>query len=81
MTDAKTMISGTTYEKLQVLQKYKDNRANAAMLVDDMNHQLKIVTLKTPSSQIVATIDRNLDARERIIAGGNIRLQLAKTVL
>lgn len=81
MTDAKTMISGTPYEKLHVSQKYKDNRASAAMLVDDMNHQLKVVALKTPSAQIVATIDRNLDARERIVAGGNIRLQLAKTVL
>lgn len=81
MTDAKTMISGTAYDKLVVAHKYKDSRAGAVTLIDDINHQLQVVTQKNPDRKLIMTIDDYLKARERILMGGNIRLQLARSVV
>ncbi len=81
MTDAKTMISGSTYDKLVIAHKYKDSRAGAVTLIDDINHQLQVVTQKNPDRKLIMTIDDYLKARERILMGGNIRLQLARSVV
>lgn len=81
MSDAKTMISGTAYDKLVVIHRYRDSRSGAIMLLDDMNLQLKVVNLKAPKIQFIESIARNLDARARIAAGGNIRLQLSRYML
>lgn len=81
MSDAKTMITGTTYDKLAVIHRYRDSRANSLMLIDDINYQLHTVLRGRPDQRIVRTIERHLEARARIAAGGNIRLQLASDVV
>jgi DNA polymerase-3 subunit delta' len=81
MSDAKTMLGSDTYEKMTIIHRYRDNRANTLTLLDDMNHQLKTVLRSNPDKQLVAGIDRNLEVRERIAAGGNIRLHLATAVI
>lgn len=81
MSDAKMMIGGSRYEKLQLAHKYRDNRANALMLLDDVNHQLHILIQARPDRALVRAIARHLETREKILAGGNIRLQLAADVL
>lgn len=81
MADAKTMLGNDTYAKLQIIHRYKDNRADALTLIDDMNYQLKTIIRSQPDPQLAARIDKHLTTRQRIVAGGNIRLQLAADVL
>ena len=81
MADAKTVLTGNTYDKLLIAHKYKDNRANAVTLVDDMDHQLRVVIQKQPDQKLVADIARHLTTRDKVLAGGNIRLQLAADML
>lgn len=81
MQDAKTLISGSEDEKLFVLNRYRDNRADSLTLIDDINHQLHVVLRRQPDHKLVAMINNYLDARERIAAGGNIRLQMTASVL
>ena len=81
MSDAKTLLSGKPDEKLAVIQRYKDSRGDVLTLIDDMNHQLRTVIHKQPDARIAADIEKHLDTRNRILAGGNIRLQLSADVL
>lgn len=81
MSDAKVLLSGTLYEKIVTAHRYKDNRADAVTLLDDANYQLSVVIRNNPDTNLVKSIERYLDARQRILAGGNIRLHLAAAVL
>lgn len=81
MGDAKTMIGGAGFEKAVVIHKYRDNRADAVTLLDDMNHQLSVIVKSNPDPGLVALIARHLETRQKILAGGNIRLQLLNGVL
>ena len=81
MGDAKIMISGTPFEKATTTHKYKDDRASALTLLDDMNHQLKVIVTSKPDQSLVALIAKHLEARDKIAKGGNIRLQLLSAVV
>ena len=81
MRDAKTVISGSTYDKLTVVHKYRDNRPDCLTMIDDMNHQLRTVLLNQPDPRIVKNIEGNLKTRQRIADGGNIRLHLTSAML
>ncbi len=81
MSDAKTVIAGTAYDKIAVIQKYKDDRGKALTLIDDMNFQLKTITVSRHDASLVEKIARQLDVRQAIQSGGNIRLQLLSAVL
>lgn len=81
MSDAKTMLGSDLSEKLRIIHSYKDDRAGALTLVDDMNHQLRTIIRSQPDARLAQQIDSYLQARDRIAAGGNIRLQLTAGVL
>ncbi len=81
MSDAKTLLGNDTYEKLRIIHSYKDNRADALTLVDDMNHQLQTIIRSQPDARLAAQIEGHLRARDRILMGGNIRLQLTTDVI
>lgn len=81
MGDAKSMIGGSGFEKAGVIHRYRDNRADAVTLLDDMNHQLSVIVKSNPDPSYVALIARNLETRNKVLAGGNIRLQLLNGVL
>lgn len=81
MSDAKTLITGSAYEKVTVINKYREDRAGALMLLDDMNHQLRVIINSKPDISLAKAIDRHLETRRHILANGNIRLQLAADVL
>lgn len=81
MSDAKIMISGSAYEKSVVIHKYRENRAAALTLLDDMNHQLSVIVKTNPDPDLVSLIAKHLGARDKVLAGGNIRLQLLDAVL
>lgn len=81
MSDAKTLITGTAYEKVAIINKYREDRAGALMLLDDMNHQLHVIIKSKPDVSLAKAISKHLETRQRILANGNIRLQLAADVL
>ena len=81
MSDAKTMLAGALYQKIVTIHRRKDNRADALTLLDDMNHQLKVILQSKPDTKLARDINRYLEARQKILAGGNIRLQLTSAVL
>jgi hypothetical protein len=81
MRDAKTMLGLDTYAKLVVVNSYRENRADALTLLDDMNHQLRTVLKTNANPRLVEQISQNLDVRGRLSAGGNVRLHLSTAVL
>ncbi len=81
MSDAKTLIAGSPYEKIAVITAYREDRVGAITLLDDMNHQLHVIIKSKPDATLAKAIDKHLETRRRILANGNIRLQLAADVL
>lgn len=81
MQDAKLLISGSTFEKIKVIHKYKDDRAGAVTIIDDVNLQLESVLRRSADASVVKQIKANLDTRDAIVANGNIRLQLTANML
>ena len=81
MTDAKAILSGGVYDRINVVQKYKDDRLGSLTLLSDVIYQLRVVLKTNPDKKLVKYIDNYLKTSERISAGGNIRLQLTSSVL
>ena len=81
MRDAKTLLGDDPYEKLVTIHRYREARGDALTLIDDMNYQLRTILRTQPKKQFVSNIERFLDVRMAIAAGGNIRLHLTSSVL
>lgn len=81
MTDARSYLSANTYDKLIIINKYKDSRADALALIESiMTIARRIISTKLEPS-LVKQLDQLTDAYERIQSNQNIRLQLARIVL
>lgn len=81
MQDAKILISGSAYDKLKVIQKYKDDRPGVLLLLDDVTLQLESVLRRSGDVSIAKQIERHMKTRQTINDNGNIRLQLAADML
>ena len=79
--DARDILQGTTYKKLVVAQKYKDNREAALTLLIDACSILRRSISAKPQEGLIAQIDALLFAHQQIQANGNIRLCLARLVI
>jgi replication-associated recombination protein RarA len=79
--DARDLLQGTTYAKLNVAQKYKDNRESALLLLTDASGILRRSISAKPQSELIAQVDGLLYAYKQIAANGNIRLCLARLVV
>jgi DNA polymerase-3 subunit delta' len=79
--DARELLSGSTYQKLKVAQKYKDDRTLVLQLLLDASTILKKSIVTNPQSDTISFIDKLLKAHERIEANGNIRLCLASMAI
>ena len=79
--DARELLRGTTYQKLLIAHKYKDNRANTLILLNDAAKMLQTSVSANPQIDSIKFIDRILNAYQQIEANGNIRLCLARVVL
>lgn len=75
--DARTFIVGTPYDRLLLAKKYKDSRESALTLLDDAARQLKSTIAKDGSEVALHKLAQIDVLYERIVANGNIRLQLA----
>lgn len=79
--DARELIQSKLYGKLLIAQKYKDDRKNSLLLLKDAANILKRSMSAKPQPSILVQIDGLLGAYQKIEAGGNIRLCLARFVL
>ncbi len=81
MTDAKSMLGSSNYDKICIANRYNSNRADSLTLVDDIIYQLTTVLRSNPSSEIARSINNFSDVHDSIRAGGNIRLQITSGIL
>lgn len=79
--DARAALEGDSYARLRIAHSYKDNRINSLQLIDDMSRQLQLTILKNPAQDNLDQLDAFADAYDRILANGNIQLNLAKVLL
>ncbi len=79
--DARELLRGSIYQKLLIAHKYKDDRANALVLLTDMSNILKRTIIANPQIDNLNKIDDILNAYQQIEANGNIRLCLARMIL
>lgn len=78
--DARTFISGSLYERLNVAHGYKDSRENALTLLDDSLKQLRQTVGKTGDASVMDRMPRLVAAYDAIAQNGNVRVQLAATL-
>ncbi|MBC7868896.1 AAA family ATPase [Candidatus Saccharibacteria bacterium] len=79
--DARDILQASTYQKLLVAHKYKDNRDAALTLLEDAGNLLRRSISLKPHESLIAQIDALLFAQQQIQANGNIRLCLARLVV
>lgn len=78
--DARTFLSGSEYEKLVIINSYKDSRDKALTLITDSMNQIRLSLENNQGQELVQKLDSLLKAHDRIAANGNIRLQLGSVV-
>jgi DNA polymerase-3 subunit delta' len=79
--DARELLQGSTYKKLLIAQKYKDDReATLGLLTAASNILRQSITAK-PQESLIGQIDGLLVAYQKVKANGNIRLCLARFVI
>jgi len=79
--DARTYIQGKPYEALKIVQKYKDSRDQSLLLLTDAMRFLEDSLVKQPHQQTIQKLDVLLKTYERLLANGNVRLQLSSHVV
>lgn len=79
--DARDLLQATTYKKLLVAHKYRENREDALLLLVTASDILRRSITNKPQASLIAQIDGLLYAYQQIKANGNIRLCLARLVL
>lgn len=81
MEDAKLLVSGSKYDKLVVVNSYKDNRTDSLQLAEYAGYLYESLIKREPSSANVEHLDAYLGLRSRIASGGNVRIQLMSAVI
>jgi len=79
--DAKQLLSQNVYEKLIIINSYKDKRELALMLVLDLIKILKINLKSDNQAKSIKKIDSLLNTYEDIASNGNIRISLVKSII
>lgn len=75
--DAREYVVGSSYARLLIAKKYKDNRSHALTLVADAMKLLQNTLVNGGDANTILTINQLEVVYERIVGNGNIRLQLA----
>ena len=80
LKDAQQFLKATPYERLVLAQAYKDDRAQALLLLDDAMKLLQR-NIAGGRTDLIVKIDDLLKVYDRIAANGNVRLQLASVMV
>lgn len=82
MSDAKTILQGSTYESIIICNKYKESRPDSLRLIDDCLRLIEyLMTIKSVDNKMTSQIDKLLLASENIQANGNVRINLLAIVV
>lgn len=75
--DAREYISGSSYARLKIALRYKNNRAGALVLLEDAVRMLHTSLIKDDAPKTIKTIEKMSKLHTRITEQGNVRLQLS----
>lgn len=79
--DARTLITGTPYDKLLLAKKYKDSRPDALMLLEDALKLLRRNVAQSGDAASLRVMTRFEQLHKRLSEQGNVKLQLSATVM
>lgn len=78
---ARQFVEGNQYQRLALIQSFKDDRQSAIVLIDTIIMLLRRSLSTSPDRGTVKSIERLVEASELIRANGNIKLQLSRAVV
>lgn len=81
MADARDFLSGDTYKRIVIINKYQSNRAEVLRLIDSTLMIARRSLSAKPQATLVRQLEQLLAMRERIAANGNAKLQLTRFVI
>lgn len=81
MADARTFLQASSYERLQIIQKYQSDREQAMQLVDSALQITRRSLSAKPQHALISQLEALLRLKEQINSNFNIRLQMAQFVL
>ncbi len=79
--DAKKLLQDTPYQRLLIIQKYKDSRSAALSLVSDAASLLSKTMVEKPSSGTLKRMNSVLSAHQRLERNANTRLALLEAFI
>jgi DNA polymerase III delta prime subunit len=81
MKDARELLQASQYERLLVVNRYRDNRVNAQQLVAFATSMTRRSLSQRPQKSLVTQLDKLLSTREELDANANVRLTLTRLVV
>ena len=81
ITDARTLLNGTPYQRILVAFRYQKDRSGALTMLTLAETVLRHSIRANSSRELIHTADRLATTYERILANGSTRLQLINFVL
>lgn len=72
----RTLLQGSLYDKIKLIQSYKDSRAKSIELLESSSLVIRRLLVSQPKTELVNKLEGMITASERIKLGGNVRLQL-----
>lgn len=79
--DAKDLLSVPSYDKLLVINGYRDDRVRAMLLIRAAINIVRKSLSTKPSGDHVVQLERLLEAEDRLRENGNVRIVLSRLVL
>lgn len=79
--NAREILQTNCYQKLKIIQTYKDSRSDALLLLSDIMKIMNYSIRRSYSIDLISRLNNTLDAYQNIEQNGNIRLNLATLVL
>jgi hypothetical protein len=78
--DAREFLGGSLYTRLRLAASYKDDRTKALLLLEDA---MKLIrqNVAAGKTELLPKLDELLTAHERLVANGNVRLQLGAAMV
>ena len=81
LSDARTFLQATMYERLLVVNKYASDRPAALALIDGAIAIIRHTVSSQPSHAHITQLERLLDTRQAVSANGSIKLHLTNSVV
>lgn len=79
--DARSLVTGTAYDRLKIAKYYKDSRKDALTLIEDSLKLLRRTVAANGDAASLRVLTRFEIIHKRLSEQGNVRLQLSATVM